>query len=312
MRRLITLAAVIALLFLPLGANVALGQAQPGPVVRHQFRVEGAPLSGPYDLAQQTLHFAPGAATPWHTHPGQVLVTVVEGELTFRTPGAAEKVYKTGDSFAEMANHVQQAHNTTSANTTVVASFVLPDGAPLSVPQPDDTTPRPRPVVGWQGRTDGVPPPSPYEAVQWVLDFAPGAATPWHTHAGQLLVTVLEGEVTFNVNNRDQVYKAGQSFVELPNEVAQARNATGSRTSVLATALLPKGAPLSHPVPAAAPAPAPVEAQPPALPEPGGPVPQPVALPDTGQDGPPMPVLVLAMMLLLGGAVLWRRRQVRR
>jgi LPXTG-motif cell wall-anchored protein len=311
MRRFTALAAVFALLVLSLGHSVAFGQQPPAPVLRHQFRVEGAPLSGPYDLVNQTLHFAPGATTPWHTHPGQILVTVIEGELAFRARDH-EKVYKTGESFAEMAGHVQQAGNTTSANTVLVVSYVLPDGAPLAVPEPGDTTPPPRPVPGWQFRTDALPPPTPYDVVHWVHDFAPGATTPWHTHAGQLLVTVLEGELTFNVNNADRVYKAGESFVELPNEVAQARNATGARTTVLATALLPKGAPLSHPVPAAAPAPAPVEAQPPALPEAGGPVPQPVALPDTGQHGPLMPVLTLAMMLLLGGAVLWRRSQVRR
>ena len=310
MRRFTTLAAIIALLFLALGTKAALGQAPPAPVVRHQFRFDGAALAGPYDLVQQTLHFAPGAATPWHTHPGQVLVTVVEGELTFRTRDA-EKVYKTGESFGEIVNHVQQAQNTTSANTVVVVSFVLPDGAPLSVAEPGDTTPLPRPAVGWQGRTDALPPPTPYEVVQWVLDFAPGAMTPRHTHAGQLFVTVLEGEVTFNVNNADTVYKAGQSFVELPNEVAQARNATGARTSVLVTALLPKGAPLSQPVQPAAPAPAPVAPPPAAPPETIAPPPQPIALPDTGRDGWPMPVLALAAVLLLGGASIRRRMQAR-
>jgi len=311
MRRFTTLATVFALLVLSLGHPVAFSQQPPTPTVRYLFRVEGMPLSGPFDLVQQTLHFAPGASTPWHTHPGQVLATVIEGELTFRTPDAAEKVYKTGDSFAEMPGHLQQAHNATSANTVVAVSLVIPDGQPLSVPQPGDTTPLPRPVVVWQGRTDGLTPSSPYEAVQLVLDFAPGAATPLHTHAGQLLVTVLEGEVTFNVNNTDTVYKAGQSFVELPNEVAQARNATGARTSLLTTALVPKGAPLSHPVPAPvpAPAPAPVPAPAPAEPQP---IPQPVALPDTGRDGLPMSVLALATMLVIGGAVIRRRRQARR
>ncbi|HSH77881.1 MAG TPA: cupin domain-containing protein [Herpetosiphonaceae bacterium] len=175
MRRFTALAATIAL-FLLLGSNVAIGQVPPAPVVRHQFRVEGPPLSAPYDLVQQTLHFAPGAATPWHTHPGQVLVTVIEGELTFRMRDS-EKVYKTGESFAEMANHVQQAHNTTASNTVVVVSFVLPDGAPLSAAEPGDATPLPRPAAGWQIRTDGVPLPGSYDVMQVVQDFAPGAAT---------------------------------------------------------------------------------------------------------------------------------------
>jgi len=293
---------MIALLFLSLGNNAALGQAPPAPVVRHQFRVEGVPLSGPHDLVQQTVHFVPGAATPWHTHPGQTLVTVVEGELTFRTRDTPEKVYKTGESFAEMAGHVVQAHNTTSASVATVVSFVVPDGAPATTPEPGDTTPPPRAAIGWAFRTDALPPPNPYDVAQWILDFAPGAATPWHTHAGQLLVTVLEGELTFNVNNVDQVYKAGQSFVELPNEVAQARNATGTRTSVLATALLPQGAPLSHPVSAPVPAPAPS----------GTIAPQPVELPDTGRDGHPVSVLALATVLLLLGAAIRRRVPARR
>jgi len=301
MRRFTALATAFGLLFLALGNNAALGQAPPAPVVRHQFRVEGVPLSGPYDLVQQTVHFAPAAATRWHTHPGQTLVTVVEGELTFRTRDG-ERVYKTGESFAEMAGHVVQAHNTTSASVATVVSFVIPDGTPATTPEPGDTTPPPLSAIGWAFRTDALPPPSSYEVVQWILDFAPGAATPWHTHAGQLMVTVLEGELTFNGNNVDQVYKAGQSFVELPNEVVQARNATGTRTSVLATALLPKGAPLSHPVPAPVPAPAPPESV----------APQPVELPDTGRDGHAMLVLALAMVLLLAGAAIRRRMQARR
>ena len=304
MRPFTTLATIIALLFLCAGNKTALGQA-PAPVVPHQFRVEGPALSGSYDLVQQTLHFAPGAATPWHTHPGQVLVTVIEGELTLRMRGS-EKVYKTGESFSELAGHVQQAHNTTTANTVVVVSFVIPDGAPLSTPEPGDTTPPPRPAVGWQGRTDALPPPTPYDAVHWILDFAPGAATPWHTHAGQLLVTVLEGEITFNVNNADRVYKASESFVELPNEVAQARNATNARTRSLVTALLPKGAPLSHPVAS------PAAPGPPTLPETSGPVPQPAALPDTGMDRRQVPVVVLAAVLLLGGVAVRRRVQAQR
>jgi LPXTG-motif cell wall-anchored protein len=221
-------------------------------------------------------------------------------------------VYKTGDSFVELPNQLAQAHNTTSANAQVLVSLIVPDGEALSTPEAGDTTPLPRPAVGWQGRTDALPPPSPYEVVQWVNDFAPGAMTPRHTHDGQLLITVLEGEMTFNVNNVDTVYKAGQSFVELPNEVAQARNATGARTSVLVTALFPKGAPLSQPVQPAAPAPAPVAPPPAAPPEPAAPVPQPVALPDTGRDGVPMSVLALATMLVIGGVVIRRRRQARR
>ncbi len=151
MKRFTTLAAMFVVL--SLGHSVAFSKQPPTPVVRYQFRVEGAPLSGPYDLVQHSLHFAPGAATPWHTHPGLVLVTVVEGEQTFRVDGT-EKVYKVGDSFTEMAGHVAQAHNTTAANTTVLVSYMVPDGAPLSTPQ---ATPRRCHALSSAGRVARMP-----------------------------------------------------------------------------------------------------------------------------------------------------------
>ena len=285
MRRLTAFATMIAVLFLALG-NTATGQAPPAPVVRVQFRTEGLPLSGPFDIVNQTLRFPSGATTPWHTHPGQLLVTVIEGAQIFRVHGT-EQVYQTGDSFIELPNHVAQAHNHTATTTVVAFSAVLPDGAPVSVPQPGDTTPPPRPVAGYEFRTDGLPITAPYDMLQQVQDFPPGAATPWHTHPGQLLVTVLVGELTFNVNNADRVYRAGESFVEVPNQVAEARNVTRARTTVLATAFLPKGAPFSHAVPDA---------------------PQSPALPDTGAEQWHRPVLMLATVLLLGGIAARRHR----
>jgi len=301
---------VLTFLALALGTGVVHGQA-PTPVIRHQFRTEGLPLAGAFDVVQQILLAPPSASTPLHTHPGLVLVTVIEGELTFRVD-RTEKVYKVGESFTEMPGHVAQAHNATAANTTTLVSYVLPDGAPLSVPQPDDTTPLPRPTPGYQFRTDGLAVPGAYEVAHVILDFAPGAATPWHTHPGEVLVTVLEGTNTFSVNGVEKIYKAGESFVELPNEVVQARNATGARMSVMATYLLPKGEPLSHPMPApgSVPAPAPVPAPVPAP----APAPQPVALPDTGALPVSTPHGWLAVLagasLLVAGSRL-RRKGVR-
>ena len=310
MRRFTALMIMIALLFLALGNTAAGGQAPPAPVVRYQFRTAGLPLAGPFDVAHLILNFPPGAATPWHTHPGQGLVTIIEGEHIFRVDGS-EQVYRVGDSFVERPGQVVQAHNHTTANVVALVSYVLPDGAPLSVPQPDDTTPLPRPSAAPQARTDGLPVSGAYDVLHMVQEYPPGAATPLHTHPGQVLLTVLEGELTFRGKEGEQVVKAGESFVELPNELAQARNATTTRASLMATALLPTGAPLSQPAtpPAPAPAPAPAAA-PPGLPETGGPLPQPVALPDTGTERWQLPVLVLATVLLMSGLAV--RRPYRR
>ena len=59
---------------------------------------------------------------------------------------------------------------------------------------------------------------------------------------------MLAGEITFTTGGTTTVYKTGESFVELPGVVVQARNAGGVPAAVKAVYLLPKGAPLSTPV----------------------------------------------------------------
>jgi len=249
---------LIALLCLTLGTRDAFGQAPPGPVVRHLFRTAGMPQPAPFNIVQSILNFDPGAATAFHTHPGQLIVTVLAGELTFQM-NSTDTVYKVGETFVEMPGHVVQARNAGTVRTSVMISYFIPKDAPLSNPQAGDTTPLPRPFVSYQFKTDVHAMADPFDVVQQLLDFAPGAATPVHTHPGTVVVTVLAGELTFNLNGTDTLYKEGESFVEVPGQVVQARNASGAQTSVMVSYAIPKDAPLStvhhaSPAPAALPA----------------------------------------------------------
>ena len=118
---------------------------------------------------------------------------MLEGENTF-TANGGEKVYKAGDSFIELPGQVGQARNTGTSRMSVMATFILPWEAPLSRPELGDKTPLPRPFVSYQFKTDVNPMTEPFDVVQQLLDFAPGAATPVHTHPGIVVVTVLAGE----------------------------------------------------------------------------------------------------------------------
>jgi quercetin dioxygenase-like cupin family protein len=67
-----------------------------------------------------------------------------------------------------------------------------------------------------------------------------------HTHGGELLVTVLNGEQTVrDEQGNETVYKAGESFIEMPGECLEIGNAGEGLVTVSALALLPKGAKLS-------------------------------------------------------------------
>jgi quercetin dioxygenase-like cupin family protein len=173
---------------------------------------------------------------------------------------------------------------------SVMATFILPWEAPLSRPELGDKTPLPRPFVSYQFKTDVQPMTEPYDVAQLVQDFAPGAATPFHTHPGIVLVTVLSGAITFNVNGGETVYKEGESFVEVPNQVAQARNAGSVPARVMASFLIAPGAPLSMPQMA------------------------PTALPNTGaaETSSLNAWLLIGVLALIGGAWLrWRRVALR-
>jgi quercetin dioxygenase-like cupin family protein len=243
--------ALIVVLTFCLSSSPALGQAQPpGPVVKYQFRTQGQQQPTRFQLVHNLLHFDPGAATPLHRHPGQVLVTVLEGENTLSVNGV-EKVYKAGESFVELPGQVYQGRNTGTSRMTLMVSYLLPWEAPLSRPEPQETTPAPRPFVSYQFKTDVQPMTDPFDVVQLVQDFAPGAATPFHMHPGIVVVTVVSGELTFWVNGVEKVFKEGESFVEVPNQVARAHNAGTTTTRVIGSFLIPAGAPLSNPQPAA-------------------------------------------------------------
>lgn len=236
--------AILLALGLPLGA---LADDPPAPVARHVYRVPGLPPSGAMEVVTFINEFQPGAQTPAHTHPGLTLVTVLEGQVTFKHPDS-EKTYKVGDSFVERPGEVGVATNTAAGRTRVMASMVVPKGAAPSTPQPGAATPPVTPTLVYLYRTDAIVPTGAYEVVQQVLDFAPGAQTPVHTHPCQVVVTVIAGENTFVTPGKTTLYKTGDSFVELPGAVGQARNAGSTPMTVMATYLLPQGAPLSEPV----------------------------------------------------------------
>jgi LPXTG-motif cell wall-anchored protein len=81
--------------------------------------------------------------------------------------------------------------------------------------------------------------------VQLVLDFAPDAWTPNHTHGGQVYVTVLSGEITTREDGEETKYGVGDHWQELPGDYHVAGNATGETARVVAAFLLPKGSPLT-------------------------------------------------------------------
>ena len=80
----------------------------------------------------------PGAQFPWHTHPGPVIVTVAEGELTYvRADDCVERPYPTGTAFVDPGRgNVHTAFNSSGGDTVTVlyaTFFETPPAGPLTI-----------------------------------------------------------------------------------------------------------------------------------------------------------------------------------
>ena len=84
----------------------------------------------------------PGARFPMHTHPGPVVVSVTDGELTYVAAATCEeRVYPAGTAFVDTGRDVHSAYGSGAGETTLVAVFLgVPATGPLTLPEADQST----------------------------------------------------------------------------------------------------------------------------------------------------------------------------
>lgn len=155
-----------AVLGLGLGAIAAAGlspaparSAEAGPPARPSRVVlaSGSPAAAPgWELSVRRVTFAPGVAIPGEIHPGMQVVYVVSGELTLRVlggqaqarralpdgsqgpvetflPSERDLVFRAGDTVLEPETLVLAPRNAGSEPLVILASSLLPAGAPHAV-----------------------------------------------------------------------------------------------------------------------------------------------------------------------------------
>ena len=82
----------------------------------------------PVDIVVRMHDYAPGSSTGWHTHPGPVFITVLEGSVTFYEyddAGCKPKVVKKGEGYVDSGRgHI--GRNETGAPARDVTVFFAP------------------------------------------------------------------------------------------------------------------------------------------------------------------------------------------
>jgi quercetin dioxygenase-like cupin family protein len=82
------------------------------------------------------VEIAPGASVGRHTHPGEEISYMVDGEAELVIDGQGPRKVKTGDSFMVPAGKIHDFRNTGAKLLKLHAVYVVEKGKPLSTPVP--------------------------------------------------------------------------------------------------------------------------------------------------------------------------------
>ncbi|MSV34492.1 MAG: cupin domain-containing protein [Bryobacterales bacterium] len=82
------------------------------------------------------IEINPGVAVGRHTHPGEEITYVIEGEMEISIDGEAPKKYKAGEGFIIPAGKIHDAKNIGSQQAKLSGVFYVEKGKPVATPAP--------------------------------------------------------------------------------------------------------------------------------------------------------------------------------
>jgi quercetin dioxygenase-like cupin family protein len=92
------------------------------------------------DVVTTQATLAIGGYTGWHSHPGPVLVTVIQGTLTvYNAPKCRPRVYHAGEGFVEKSPVVHVVRNEGTEEAKFTATFIIPVAAARRTDEPQPT-----------------------------------------------------------------------------------------------------------------------------------------------------------------------------
>jgi quercetin dioxygenase-like cupin family protein len=209
------------------------GQRERHVVAESRFAVTNAPLQA--DVVQLVVDFPPGAWTSLHTHGGQAINLVLEGEITLRHAGM-ERPHKAGQAWTDSTGEAHAAGNTGPGEARLLTNFLLPRGAPQTTALQDSPF---EPTIAHEARFSVPALPADTEIVQQVIDLPPGLRS--ETISGGFMAhMVMEGDVTYQIGTERKTYKAGDAWSAPAGARVTEENASAGKARVFTTYLLPR------------------------------------------------------------------------
>ena len=125
------IAGVLALI-VAIGSSPLVAQAQqPGikrtDLQRHDLSVPGR------EVVQVRVDFAPGAAFPRHSHPGEEIVYAIAGTMEYQLEDKPPATLKAGEVLFIPAGAIHAVRNIGKGTAAELATYVVEKGKPLVV-----------------------------------------------------------------------------------------------------------------------------------------------------------------------------------
>ena len=121
-------ALIAAAIWAPLEARA--GEPSLGDIKRTHLLRENLSVSG-REVIQVRVDFPPGVDAARHSHPGEELVYLIEGELEYRLDGRAPVVLKAGDVLLIPYGTNHAVKNVGTGNAAELATYIVETGKPL-------------------------------------------------------------------------------------------------------------------------------------------------------------------------------------
>jgi quercetin dioxygenase-like cupin family protein len=203
-------------------------------VAESRFDVTSAPLQA--EVVQLVVDFPPGAWTSWHTHGGQAINLVLEGEITLRHAGM-EHPHRAGQAWTDSSGEVHAAGNTGRGKARLLTNFLLPPGCTQTTAVQESPF---EPAIAYEVRFPLSALPAETEIAQQVADLASG----WRAQRASVGFTaniVIAGEVTYQIGGERKVYQAGEAWSAPAGTLVGEENRSAGTARVFTTYLLPRG-----------------------------------------------------------------------
>jgi quercetin dioxygenase-like cupin family protein len=123
---------VVLGLAVPLVLGTQPSRAQDG-IKRTDLQTHDLSIPG-REVVQQMVELQPGTVVARHTHPGEEVTVLLEGELLLEVAGKPPVTMKAGQAFTVPMSAVHGVKSTGSSPSKLLATYIVEKGKPLRSP----------------------------------------------------------------------------------------------------------------------------------------------------------------------------------